>query len=269
MKEGAMRRVVAHLITGVVLVTFAAASVATPRKGTRPAERPPDADTARVQIGPPDGGTEAFVAHPPGTKPAPAVIVVHEWWGLNGQIRDVARRFARDGYVAIVPDLYHGKVATDAEKAHELVRGLDQERAIVDLEHAVAWLRAQPRTAKARIGVVGFCMGGSLAQALALTDTTIAVVAMFYGQPDTDPVRIARLRAPLQGHFGLADEGIPASKVEEFKSELERAGKTAEIYTYAGAGHAFMNDARPAYHADAARQAWARMMAFLQKHLKV
>lgn len=257
-----MRRVASLLLTLVLL--SAAACEAGPRKG----DQAPPADTARVRLGFSEQGADAFVAYPIGTRPAPAVIVVHEWWGLNGQIRDVARRFAREGYVAVVPDLYHGKVPSDPEKAHELARGLEEPSALADLESAVAWLRSQPRTAKSRIATVGFCMGGGLAEALGIEDTTLSAVVMFYGHPDTDPARLARLRAPLQGHFGLTDEGIPAAKVEELRTRLQSAGKTAEIYSYAGAGHAFMNEARPSYHADAARQAWARMLSFLQKLLK-
>ncbi len=221
-------------------------------------------DTARVRI----HDTDAFVVWPPGKGTAPAVIVVHEWWGLNSQIREVARKLGRQGYVAIVPDLYHGKVAGDAESAHELSRALDEAEALADLEAAVAWLRAQPRSAKGRIGVVGFCMGGSLSQSLALRSSQISAAVMFYGRPETDPAKLATLRAPLLGHFGAEDGGIAVARVEEMRGALAKAGKTAEIFVYPGAGHAFMHEGRPSYHPDAARQAWARTLAFLQKLLK-
>jgi carboxymethylenebutenolidase len=205
---------------------------------------------------------------PPGKGPVPAIVVVHEWWGLNQQIRGIARRLSRQGYVAIVPDLYHGKVARDAEHAHELSRGLDSEAVITDLKSAIQWLRSQPRTAKTKVGVIGFCMGGGLSQALALSGADISAAVMFYGQPETDPAKLARLRVPLQGHFGADDEGIPSAKVKQLQSTLQKTGKTAEIYVYPGAGHAFMNEDRPSYHPDATRQAWARTLAFFQKHLK-
>jgi carboxymethylenebutenolidase len=225
-------------------------------------------DTLRVHIGPADRGTDAFVAIPGGEKPAPSMILIHEWWGLNDQIQDVAKRLAAEGYLTIVPDLYHGAVPTDAEKAHELLRGLEDAAALADLGAAAAWIRLQPRAAKTRMGVLGFCMGGSLAESYALADSSLAAVVMFYGHPDTDPVKLAALRAPLQGHFGADDQGIPAAKVSEFKAALERTGKSAEIYVYPGAGHAFMNEARPSYRPDAARQGWARLLAFLQKNVK-
>ncbi len=228
------------------------------------AATPAGIDTARVRV----RDTQAFVVWPPGKGPAPSVVVVHEWWGLNGQIREIARKLGRQGYVAIVPDLYHGKVADEAERAHELSRALDEEEALEDLAAAVTWLRAQPRSAKGKIGVVGFCMGGSLSQSLALASPEISAAVMFYGRPETDPARLATLRAPLQGHFGAEDDGIDVKRVEQMNAALGRIGKRAEVYVYPGAGHAFMHEGRPSYHPDAARQAWARTLAFLQKLLK-
>ena len=225
-------------------------------------------DTLRVRLGGPDSGTDAYVALPAGSGAAPAVVVFHEWWGLNGQIREIARRLASQGYVAIIPDLYHGKVTGDAEEAHVLLRGLDEKRALSEAGLAIAWLRAQPRTAKSRIGVVGFCMGGSLSLGLALESRDIAAAVTFYGGPETDPAKLESLRAPLQGHFGATDDGIPPDAVKAFESALAKAGKKADIYVYAGAGHAFMHEGRPSYRPDASRQAWARTLGFLQKYLK-
>jgi carboxymethylenebutenolidase len=225
-------------------------------------------DTSHVRIGSAAAGTGAFVARPAGKGAAPGIVVIQEWWGLNAQIRDVARRLAREGYVAIVPDLFHGKVATDPEQAHVLTRGLEEDRAYADLEAAVAWLRASPQVADRKIGVIGFCLGGGYAQGLALRDRSLAAAVMFYGSPVTDAKALGALRCPLQAHFGEQDDGIPLEKVEALRAGLEKAGKEGEVFLYAGAGHAFMNDARPSYHRDAARQAWARTLAFLQKQLK-
>ncbi|TMQ69700.1 MAG: dienelactone hydrolase family protein, partial [Candidatus Eisenbacteria bacterium] len=175
---------------------------------------------------------------------------------------------SREGYVVIVPDLYHGKVATDPEQAHVLNRGLEDAVTDADLDRAVAWLRAEPRLAKKRIGAMGFSMGGGLAQRLAMRNGAITALVMFYGPPVTDPRALATLRGPVQGHYGEKDDGIPPAKVQALREGLRQAGKTGEIYSYAGAGHAFMNDQRPSYHPDAARQAWARTLAFLQKNLK-
>jgi len=225
-------------------------------------------DTSRVQLGPARGGTTAYVVWPASTGPAPAVIVVHEWWGLNGQIRSVARRLAQEGYVAIVPDLYRGRVADEAEDAHELSRGLDEKKAVGDLQAAAAWLRSQRSVNRARIGALGFCMGGRLSELFALRDPGLAAVVMFYGQPETDVAQIATLRAPLQAHFGEEDRGIGADQVQALQAALAKAGKVADIHVYSGAGHAFMHEGRPSYHADAAKLAWARTLQFFQKHLK-
>jgi len=194
--------------------------------------------------------------------------VVHEWWGLNAQIRTVAQRLARQGYVAIVPDLYHGKVASDAESAHELTRSIEEDQVLADFESTIEWLRGQRRTRKAKIGAMGFCMGGRLSLVLGMSDAPMAAVVMFYGRPVTEEERIAELSAPLLGHFGEDDRGIPLERVVAFETLLEKAGKDAQIYVYPGAGHAFMNDTRESFRSDAARQAWARTLAFLQSHLK-
>lgn len=253
-----MRRSVARLLGAAVLIAIS--GLATRSHAATPA----GIDTARVRI----NDTDAFVVWPPGKGNAPSLVVVHESWGLNGQIRETAKKLARQGYVAIVPDLYHGKVASDPERAHELSRALDQPEAMKDLLAAIAWLRAQPRSSKGKIGVIGFCMGGSLAQGLAMRSPEVLATAMFYGGPETDPVKLASLHGPLMAHFGAEDDGIPVARVEEFRAGLRKAGKTAEVFVYPGAGHAFMHEGRPSYQPDASRQAWARTLAFLQKQIK-
>ena len=225
-------------------------------------------DTALVHVGPQDAGTNAFVAWPATRTNAPCIVVVHEWWGLNDQIRGVARRLAREGYVAMVPDLYHGQVASDPELAHELSRALEDQTAYTDLGAAVDWLKQQPATAKSRVGVMGFCMGGGLSQGLALRRTDLSAAVMFYGTPETSPEEIRKLGAPLLAHFGATDRGIPATRADDLRKALKAAGKTGDVYVYPGAGHAFMNETKPSYHPDAARQAWSRTLAFLQRYLK-
>jgi carboxymethylenebutenolidase len=248
-----------------VLLGLSVAAAPHARPAARPAALEPP---STVHLATADGGTDAFVAWPTGAGESPAVIVIHEWWGLNGQIKDIARRLARQGYVAIVPDLYHGKVAEDPERAHELMRGLEDTRVMTELDAARVWLRAQPRCAKARIGVVGFCVGGGISLRFALRGGDLAAAAMFYGPPETDPEKLTGLEAPLMGHFGADDEGIGPDRVAVFRTALQKAGKSAEIYVYSGAGHAFMHEGLPSYRADAARVAWARTLAFFQKHLK-
>jgi carboxymethylenebutenolidase len=253
-------------VYSVIQLLLCTALLATGSPAAPPAAAP--GDSSNVRLTGAAGGTGAFVAWPAGRDPAPGIVVVHEWWGLNTQIRTVARRLAKEGYVAIVPDLYHGKVADDPELAHELMRGLDENKAVTYLEAATAWLRAQPRVGKQRIGVVGFCMGGRFSQLLALHNPQLSAVVMFYGRPETAPETLAKLHAPLQAHFGAEDQGIGLDQTDALRAGLSKAGKPGEVYVYHGAGHAFMNDMRPSYHADASRLAWARTLQFFQKHLK-
>lgn len=229
--------------------------------------RPVHPDTAFVSLGPARAG--AFVAYPPGGNAAPGMVIVHEWWGLNAQIREMARRLARQGYVAIVPDLYGGKVATDGETAHILARGLDEAEALEQIAAAAGWLAAEPRVARRRRGVMGFCMGGRLALEAALRDPSYSAVVMFYGAPESRLERLLPLKAPLLGHFGADDQGISVDRVDSFGRMLKSAGKLAEVHIYPEAGHAFMNEAQAGYRADAARLAWVRTLDFLQQHVKV
>ena len=215
-----MRRVI-PMVIGLAL---ASASPEVPRPLPAAAAHAAGRDTARVQIGSPDAGTTAFVAWPAASKAAPAIIVIHEWWGLNEQIRATAKRLAQEGYVAIVPDLYHGQVADDPEVAHELMRGLDENRALGEIEAASVWLRAQPRVNRTRIGVVGFCMGGRLSELFALRSPEVAAAVMFYGPPETDAGKLAGLKAPLQAHFGREDRGIGPEQIDARKAGLAKAG---------------------------------------------
>jgi carboxymethylenebutenolidase len=231
-------------------------------------KKPAPPDTAFVQIGSGNVATGAFVAYPPGNATGPAVVIAHEWWGLNAQIRSLARRLAHDGgYVVIVPDLYHGKVASDPEEAHILMRGLVDASADSDCAAAVSYLRTDKRF-KGPIAAMGFCMGGGVALDFGIHDPNVTAVVMFYGFPNTKPDDLARLNGPVLAHFGLKDDGIPQAKIDEFTAAMQTAKKDLKVYTYPAAGHAFMNDARPSYQPEAARQAWARTLDFLQHTLR-
>ena len=252
----------------LIVVGALALSRLAPGRSTPAPVKSAGPDTSIVQIGSGDQAEDAFVAWPGGNGAVPAVVVVQEWWGLNAQIRDVARRLALQGYLVIVPDLYHGKVPTDPMEAHELSRALDDKEALATLEAAAGWLRAQSRAAKSRVGVMGFCMGGGLALGLGLQDPGIAATVMFYGRPENDPEVLGKLKGALQAHFGEQDQGITEKAIDSFRAALQKAGRPAEIYVYPGAGHAFMHEGQDSYRPDAARQAWARTLSFLQKYLR-
>lgn len=228
----------------------------------------PAADTSHVTLRSKAASTGAFVAWPAGNGPAAGLVLVHETWGLNAEIRDMARRFARQGYVTIVPDLYHGQLPQDATEAERLAASLQSERAFADLGAAFGWLRGEKRTAKSRLGVVGFNAGGALARSFAARRQEVAAVVVFYGAPAGGTDQLRALSAPLQFHFGEKDEGIDAAQVSALDAELSQAGKVHEVFLYPGAAHGFMTEGSANYHADAARQAWARTLAFLQKNLK-
>ena len=253
-----MRRIACLSLVTLVL---AAAPAAADKKPAAP-------DTAFVRIGSGDASTGAFVAYPPGGVAGPGVVMAHEWWGLNNQIRSMARRLAHDGgYVVIVPDLYHGKVADDPEEAHVLMRGLEGAVADSDCAAAASYLRSDKRV-KGPIGAMGFCMGGGVALDYGIHDPSVAAVVMFYGSPNTDPAQLAKLKGPVLAHFGLKDDGIPQSRIDQFSTAMEKAGRDLKVYTYPAAGHAFMNDTRPSYQPESARQAWARTLDFLQHQLR-
>jgi carboxymethylenebutenolidase len=198
----------------------------------------------------------------------PGVVVIHEWWGLNDQIKGVADRLARDGYLAIAPDLYRGKLAADRGLAHELMRGLSENRAVDLIKGAADHLRSLGGGNHRRVGTVGFCMGGRLSLAAALKGAEVQATVMFYGSVETTRETVEPLRAPLLGIFGREDRGIPVEDVKKFEEALKAAGKVAAIQIYPGVGHAFFNEQGPSYDRQFAVDAWARTQAFFAKHLK-
>lgn len=178
---------------------------------------------------------------PDGTGPHPAIVVIHEWWGLNSWVKEQADHFASQGYVALAVDLYRGQVASDVETAHELSRGLPQDRAVRDLVAAVAYLGTRKDVNPKKIGAVGWCMGGGYALQLAIAAPSLAAVAVNYGALATDPSSLEKIHANLLGNFGGKDPGIPPQSVEEFEKTMHRLGKEVNIKIYPDAGHAFEN----------------------------
>ena len=199
----------------------------------------------------------------------PAVIVIQEWWGLNDWVKQQAQRFADQGYVALAVDLYRGKVAATAEEAHELMRGLPEDRALADLKGGFDYLASRKDVDAKHIGVIGWCMGGGYALMFATAEPRLAAGVMNYGHLMTDAKAIASIHVPLLGNFGAEDRGIPAADVREFESTLRKAGKSADFKVYPGAGHGFMNpNNKGGYVADAAADAWKRIDRFFGEHLR-
>ncbi len=224
-----------------------------------------------VQIPGPAVSIRVFEARPSTGGPHPAVIVIQEWWGLNDHTKNVAERFAREGYVAVAPDMYsrqENQVTTDPERAGKLMGGLSKPDGIADLLAVVAYLKKADGVRGDRIGVTGFCMGGSFAALLACSTTDIKAAAPFYGEIPEDE-QLARLSAPLLYFYGTEDFWIKRADVDRLAASLARMGKTSEVHIYEGAPHAFFNDTRKdVYRAEEAKDAWTRTLGLFDKHLK-
>jgi carboxymethylenebutenolidase len=205
-----------------------------------------------------------------GKGPFPGVIVIPEWWGLNGWVIDQARALGKQGYVALGVDLYRGKVTDKQEEAHQLMMGTPRDRALRDLRAAVGYLRGRTDVRKDRIGVVGWCMGGMYSLALAVEEPNLAGVVAYYGAPPTDPASIAKIKAPILGNYGADDKGPSPDQVKAFEKALKDGGKSIDVKIYPGAGHAFANENNPwgGYRPEAAKDAWARTLTFFAAKLK-
>jgi carboxymethylenebutenolidase len=209
-----------------------------------------------------------YLAAPSGGGKKPAIVVIQEWWGVNDFIKKKADEFSRQGYVALAPDLYRGKVASDPDTAHQLMRGLPEDRAMRDLEGAVAYLKSRPDVDGSRIASIGWCMGGGYSLSLALAEPKLAGAVIDYGRLLTDERTISSLKVPLLGNFGGKDQGIPPESVREFERKARAAGKNVDFKIYPDAGHAFASSpAQASYRAEDAKDADARTDAFLRKVL--
>jgi len=206
---------------------------------------------------------------PVGRGPFPAVIVIHEWWGLNDWVKEQASKLADQGYAALAIDLYRGQVAEKSDMAHELSRGVPQDRAQRDLHAAFEFLQSQPNVKKNRIASIGWCWGGEYALDVALQEPTLAATVINYGSLVTDPASIQKIHAAILGNFGGKDKGITPEDVGKFEAALKQAGKRADIKIYPNAGHAFENPSnKGGYRAADAADAWQRTVKFLNDTLK-
>jgi len=192
-----------------------------------------------------------------GGKP-PGIVVLQEWWGVNEQIVGVAERYAEAGFVALVPDLYHGQLASDAEQAGRLMKALDSGKAVQEIAGAVALLRER---SNGKVAVTGYCLGGALAFRSAVSVRGLAAVVPFYGlPPDLD---WSQIDAPIQAHFATHDDWATVAGAQKIQAAVTVA---MELHVY-DAQHAFANERRPeVHHAEAAKQAWGRALAFLRAH---
>jgi carboxymethylenebutenolidase len=215
----------------------------------------------------PDGSMcPGYLAEPQAVDDAPGVVLIQEWWGLNRQIKKAAERLAQVGYRALVPDLFRGKVAKDADEASHLMQGLNfEDAAQQDIQGAVTYLKARSK----KCAVAGFCMGGALTMVAGAQVLGVDAGVVFYGIPPKKLVDPSTLSLPLQFHFAEQDDWCTPAVVNELEEDLKRSKSSFEFYRYEGAQHAFMNEARPeVFEPKSARLAWDRTQAFLKRLLQ-
>jgi carboxymethylenebutenolidase len=221
----------------------------------------------------PDGkSVNGYLAEPEKSANAPGMVVLQEWWGLNDQIKGVADRLAKAGYRALVPDLYRGKVALEANEAEHLMTNLNfGDAAGQDVRGAVQHLKS---SGSPKVGVTGFCMGGALTVLSAVNVPEADAAVAWYGFPPLEYVDASKIKKPLMGHYATEDAAFPIAKVDELEKKLREAKVNFEFHRY-DAKHAFANEEADSkklaivqYNPKAAELAWKRTMDFLDKHLK-
>ena len=215
-----------------------------------------------------DETVQAVLYTPDGKGPFPGIIVIHEWWGLSDWVKEQASKLADQGYAALAIDLYRGRVATTPEEAHELMRGVPEDRAAQDLRAAFAFLKSQPNVKKNRIGAIGWCMGGGYALDVALQEPGLAAGVINYGHLATTQESLRKVHAPILGIFGGKDQGISVDDVKKFEQGLKAMARTVEIHIYPDAGHGFENPVNPNFRPDDTADAWRLTVRFLDQTLK-
>ncbi|MCP5370845.1 MAG: dienelactone hydrolase family protein [Hyphomicrobiales bacterium] len=202
----------------------------------------------------------------PAATPAPAVLLIHEWWGLNDQIKSVAAELAKQGYVALAVDLYGGKVAgtPDDARAYTQMVGKDPDTAVDTLRSWLRWLKKNEKV-NGKLGTVGWCFGGGWSLNASMAEPVDATV-VYYGKVDQPADRLARLKGPVQGHFATQDQWINKAMVGKFEAAMAEAKKPYQNYWY-DANHAFANPTQSRYDAADAELAWTRTLDFFKQHL--
>lgn len=208
-----------------------------------------------------------YLARPADGPPRAGLIVIQEWWGLNDNIRTMARRFAREGYAALAVDLYEGGVASDRDEARRLVQAAMAKGDRLRLNLAAAHAYLAETVGVQRVGSVGWCFGGGWSlQTAILLGAELDAAVVFYGRVDAGD-ELASIEAPVLGHFGSEDDGIPLDGVRQFEARMRELGKTVTVHVYEGADHAFANPTGTRYDADSAELAWRRTLDFFTEHL--
>ena len=203
----------------------------------------------------------------------PGVVLIQEVWGIEPHVRQVAQDLAVEGFVVLIPDLFHGKIATEFEDARKIAMGLfgNMERGLQETQGAIDYLKGLPYVAPKKVGIMGFCMGGRVSYLMASRSADLGAVVPWYGgryEPSEED--IAAIQAPILAFYGGRDQGIPLEQVRMIEGMLHAAGKDATIVVYPEAGHAFLNPSHGgmSYHEASAQDAWPKAVAFLKERLR-
>ena len=217
---------------------------------------------------PSNGGTTSGYLATPASGKGAGVIVLQEWWGLVPHIKDICDRFAAAGYVALAPDLYHGKSTKSPDEAGKLMMALQIDQTEKDLRGGIEYLLAHEATTGKKVGTVGFCMGGALSLYAATKNPQVGACVIFYGGHPKIKPDLANLQAPVLGLYAELDTFVTPQIARELEQKLKTLGKSCEIHIYPDADHGFFNDERPeVYNAAAAEDAWQRVLKFYAAHL--
>lgn len=216
-----------------------------------------------------DQPVHALLYEPAGKGVHPAIVVIHEWWGLDGWIKDQAQLLTQEGYVALAVDLYNGKVTTDPAVARQMMMNLNRQQAVANVVAAAQYLAAQKNVNRERIGAVGWCMGGGYAALLAVHDPNLRAVAINYGELPQNRAELSRIHAAVLGIFGGEDNVVTPAEAQTFVKTMRSLHKPIRVKFYHDAGHAFENpNNKGGYRPADARSAQAAMKRFFAKELK-
>ena len=202
----------------------------------------------------------------PEETPTAGIIVIQEWWGLTEDIKEIADRYAAEGYLAFAPDLYHGEIAIEPDEARKLAMSMERDIAAQEIDGAISWLRDEHNVSKS--GCVGYCMGGGRTLAAAIRPSSgVDAVHVYYGGGMPSADQIATISVPVLGSYGSEDGGIPVEQVDMLRATLEDNNIPNDITVYQGAQHSFFNDTRPAYHEQAAMDSWVKSVNWFENYL--
>jgi carboxymethylenebutenolidase len=210
-------------------------------------------------------GAKGYLARPKSPGSYPGVIMIHEWWGLNDNIRDMAEMLAARGYAVLAVDLYEGRVAATSDEARALVGSINQSRANENMRAAIAYLRENESAPK--MASMGWCFGGGQSLQVSMSGEELDATVIYYGNVNANETQLSAIDWPVLGIFGENDTGIPPSAVNAFESRLDGLGIENDIYIYPGVGHAFANPSGMNYAPDETRDAWTKTVEFLEKNL--